>query len=185
LLSRVTAVALMQRWTKRSYGHVWTKGRGRSTRCPVRSSDAQLGCFSVWSYRGRVYSKSRVISEDQYGDFTYSRDFASAPIQVQVVTAPSTTTTPVPASADFCSTHVCIPNYDNGTGSTVQCSDGSYSHSGGIQGACSHHGGVAHAMGVLRARATATRPPRRTQQLQARLTTAAVSALAARASSLQ
>jgi hypothetical protein len=42
----------------------------------------------------------------------------------------------------FCATHSCIPNYPNGRGSTVQCADGSYSHSGGIQGACSHHGGV-------------------------------------------
>jgi hypothetical protein len=52
---------------------------------------------------------------------------------------------PPPSSAvvpDFCSTHDCIPNYPNGNGSTVQCSDGSYSQSGGIQGACSHHGGV-------------------------------------------
>jgi hypothetical protein len=30
-----------------------------------------------------------------------------------------------------------------GNGSTVLCADGSISHSGGIQGACSHHGGVA------------------------------------------
>jgi hypothetical protein len=29
-----------------------------------------------------------------------------------------------------------------GNGSTVVCADGSISHSGGIQGACSHHGGV-------------------------------------------
>lgn len=48
----------------------------------------------------------------------------------------------VPDGADFCTTHDCIPNYANGNGSTVQCADGSYSHSGGIQGACSHHGGV-------------------------------------------
>jgi hypothetical protein len=45
-------------------------------------------------------------------------------------------------SSSFCDTHDCIPNYPNGNGSTVQCADGSYSHSGGIQGACSHHGGV-------------------------------------------
>jgi uncharacterized membrane protein YgcG len=43
---------------------------------------------------------------------------------------------------EFCDTHSCIPNYPNGRGTTVMCSDGSYSHSGGIQGACSHHGGV-------------------------------------------
>jgi hypothetical protein len=30
-----------------------------------------------------------------------------------------------------------------GNGSTVLCADGSISHSGGVQGACSHHGGVA------------------------------------------
>jgi hypothetical protein len=43
---------------------------------------------------------------------------------------------------DFCSTHDCIPNYDEGTGSTVQCADGTWSHSGGRPGACSWHGGV-------------------------------------------
>jgi hypothetical protein len=46
------------------------------------------------------------------------------------------------AASDFCSTHDCIPNYDEGTGSTVQCSDGTWSHSGGRPGACSWHGGV-------------------------------------------
>lgn len=52
---------------------------------------------------------------------------------------------PAPATApedDFCDTHNCIPNYPDGNGSTVQCADGTYSQSGGIQGACSHHGGV-------------------------------------------
>jgi hypothetical protein len=35
-----------------------------------------------------------------------------------------------------------IPSYENGNGYRVQCQDGMYSHSGGIQGACSGHGGV-------------------------------------------
>jgi len=35
-----------------------------------------------------------------------------------------------------------IPNYDNGNGYRVQCADGMYSKSGGIQGACSGHGGL-------------------------------------------
>ncbi len=34
-------------------------------------------------------------------------------------------------------------NFNEGNGSVVQCADGTYSHSGGIQGACSHHGGEA------------------------------------------
>jgi len=42
----------------------------------------------------------------------------------------------------FCSTHACIPSFDEGRGSIVQCQDGQWSQSGGIQGACSHHGGV-------------------------------------------
>jgi hypothetical protein len=36
-----------------------------------------------------------------------------------------------------------IPNYDEGRGYRVRCADGMYSRSGGIQGACSGHGGVA------------------------------------------
>jgi hypothetical protein len=34
-----------------------------------------------------------------------------------------------------------IPNYDEGNGYPVQCADGLWSKSGGIQGACSGHGG--------------------------------------------
>lgn len=49
---------------------------------------------------------------------------------------------PSSGSGDFCATHDCIPNYDNGNGSTVRCSDGMYSQSGGLRGACSGHGGV-------------------------------------------
>jgi hypothetical protein len=43
---------------------------------------------------------------------------------------------------DFCDTHDCIPNFENGNGYPVQCADGSWSQSGGLQGACSWHGGV-------------------------------------------
>jgi hypothetical protein len=43
----------------------------------------------------------------------------------------------------FCDTHACIPSFEEGTGSIVQCADGMWSRSGGRPGACSHHGGVA------------------------------------------
>ena len=43
--------------------------------------------------------------------------------------------------AQFCSTHTCIENFPNGSGSIVQCADGEWSHSGGLSGACSDHGG--------------------------------------------
>ncbi len=45
------------------------------------------------------------------------------------------------ASARFCVTHTCIANFGNGHGSIVQCGDGEWSHSGGLSGACSNHGG--------------------------------------------
>jgi hypothetical protein len=41
----------------------------------------------------------------------------------------------------FCSSHACIPNFENGRGYPVECSDGEWSKSGGISGACSGHGG--------------------------------------------
>jgi hypothetical protein len=42
----------------------------------------------------------------------------------------------------FCGpTFKCIPNFPNGKGYVMQCSDGMYSKSGGIQGSCSYHGG--------------------------------------------
>jgi hypothetical protein len=63
----------------------------------------------------------------------------SSPVPEPVTPAPSPS---APETPGFCTTHACIPNYDNGNGTTVQCGDGTYSHSGGIQGACSHHGGV-------------------------------------------
>ena len=70
-----------------------------------------------------------------------------------VVTKTVTTTAPVtqgvegPGSyshatdAQFCSTHTCIAYFPNGRGTIVQCVDGEWSHSGGIQGACSYHRG--------------------------------------------
>ena len=75
----------------------------------------------------------------------------------QVVTPPATTlaqpqtlppvttlaTVPEP-QPNFCETHQCIPNFDNGTGSIVQCADGMWSQSGGRPGACSSHGGDAY-----------------------------------------
>ena len=44
-------------------------------------------------------------------------------------------------TGDFCQTHTCIPNFSNGKGSIIECRDGEYSHSGGLPGACSDHGG--------------------------------------------
>jgi hypothetical protein len=65
----------------------------------------------------------------------YVPDDSDVPVDPDVPSAGSD-------DSSFCDIHDCIPNFDNGNGSVVQCEDGTYSHSGGIQGACSHHGGV-------------------------------------------
>lgn len=43
--------------------------------------------------------------------------------------------------AAFCAVNQCEGNFYNEPGYIVQCNDGTYSHAGGIQGACSYHGG--------------------------------------------
>jgi hypothetical protein len=43
--------------------------------------------------------------------------------------------------ATFCSYFACITTFWNGHGYVDQCVDGDYSKSGGVSGACSHHGG--------------------------------------------
>jgi hypothetical protein len=41
----------------------------------------------------------------------------------------------------FCNYFNCIANFWNGRGYVMQCIDGAFGKSGGIQGSCSHHGG--------------------------------------------
>jgi hypothetical protein len=43
----------------------------------------------------------------------------------------------------FCEEHECEGDFDAEPGTVVECSDGTWSHAGGISGACSHHGGEA------------------------------------------
>jgi len=44
--------------------------------------------------------------------------------------------------SNFCDYFACLGNFWNGNGYVVECRDSRYSLSGGMQGACSHHGGV-------------------------------------------
>jgi len=77
-----------------------------------------------------------------------------APAQTTTQAPPPTTTQAQPSSpsedvgssshagdAQFCSAHQCIGNFESEGGTIVRCSDGTYSHAGGISGSCSHHGG--------------------------------------------
>jgi hypothetical protein len=63
----------------------------------------------------------------------------TSPAPAQPVEGPGSSSHATDAA--FCSTHTCIPNFPNGNGTVVQCVDGEWSHSGGLSGACSDHGG--------------------------------------------
>jgi hypothetical protein len=59
----------------------------------------------------------------------------------------------------FCASHECIANFPNGHGEVVQCSDSEWSHSGGITGACTDHGGVKGEASEATTETKATEPP--------------------------
>jgi hypothetical protein len=44
--------------------------------------------------------------------------------------------------AAFCAKHECIGSWETAAGFRIQCSDGTWSFSGGRQGTCSSHGGT-------------------------------------------
>jgi hypothetical protein len=43
--------------------------------------------------------------------------------------------------AEFCDEHHCIGDFTTENGTVVECADGTFSHAGGLDGACSDHGG--------------------------------------------
>lgn len=59
----------------------------------------------------------------------------------------------------FCSTHQCIGDFQGEPGYIVECADGAYSHAGGIQGACSHHGGEVSAQALATGSSPTPSPP--------------------------
>jgi hypothetical protein len=97
-----------------------------------RSTFAGVSCTETSSCHGFFIAR-KVARLDQSGCTS-----GSTPSEPAVPVTPSAPSDP----PNFCEVNTCIPNFPNGNGSIVQCADGEYSHSGGIQGACSYHGGV-------------------------------------------
>jgi hypothetical protein len=67
--------------------------------------------------------------------------FSEGGSAVGTAAPPPAPTPPSSGASSFCDTHTCIDNFYNGNGYIVQCADGEWSHSGGLPGACSYHGG--------------------------------------------
>ena len=115
---------------------------GQSVVC--RSGDGSEARFpesAVYAYS--LAQAKHYVSTHDVGDdiFPWSSDYAPSD---ESSTSDSPSATPSYSAPDTSSTPPGenIPNYENGRGYRVQCADGTYSHSGGIQGACSHHGGI-------------------------------------------
>jgi hypothetical protein len=120
----------------------------------LQTTDGQFGC-RTWS---GTYQLSRQNGRwlIEHASITPAPCQASPPPPPPSA-PPSTTTNPGNSSngttvegpgstshatdAQFCTTHTCIPNFPNGNGTIVQCVDSEWSHSGGLSGACSDHGG--------------------------------------------
>jgi hypothetical protein len=100
--------------------------------CTVR--DSQIGCSTTDGGEVRFSQAALdLYSQTQADAYAGSHDLGPDPYG----------SLPPPESAPYNPDGDNIPNYENGNGYRVQCNDGMYSQSGGIQGACSGHGGVA------------------------------------------
>ena len=123
--------------------HSPTTGKHYSVSCSP--SSGLIGCV------GSPLSTGIYVSFPQNAVDSQTQDEANAYASSHDVGSPAPASTPTPtppgstrvtgSGAGFCTTHICIGNFDNGTGYIVQCVDGEWSHSGGRPGACSDHGG--------------------------------------------
>ncbi len=136
------------------FWHYWTSGEAQSldvyspatkatlaTNCTA--SGGRVSCAT--SDGGEVRFPRTALdtySTAQADNYAATHDLGPDPYESLDGAGPSTShsqTTPAPETP---STGEDIPNYPNGRGNRIQCADGMYSQSGGIQGACSGHGGV-------------------------------------------
>jgi hypothetical protein len=81
-----------------------------------------------------------ILTQAPVGQFARWRS-AFAHIRQSLAVSADSSSSSSSSSTDFCTTHDCIDSFYEGTGYIVQCNDGMWSHSGGLQGACSYHGG--------------------------------------------
>jgi hypothetical protein len=118
--------------------------RGASRVTCTTSDDAEIGFSHAAVARYSLSQAKAYVAASDVGDVTFPWEKPDSPGGSDNVTPSYTTPDATPSVPDTSPTPPGqnIPNYDNGRGYRVQCADGTYSHSGGIRGACSHHGGV-------------------------------------------
>ena len=110
-------------------------GKTYRLRCVITGPNTELLCATPAPATGIVVLPFRTSIASPSAPTTPQ----SAPAPQPASEGPGSTSHA--ADAEFCSTHGCIANFPNGNGYVVQCADGEWSHSGGLSGACSDHGG--------------------------------------------
>jgi hypothetical protein len=131
------------------FWHYWTSGETGSLQVwsPATQSTFATTCESDGEQVVCTTSQDGVVKFPQTAVDLYSQTRAVAYARSHDL-GPDTyeslpLAAPPPSSPDSApSPGANIPNYENGRGYRVQCNDGMYSRSGGIQGACSGHGGI-------------------------------------------
>jgi hypothetical protein len=140
-------------FAQNAFWHYWTSGRAASLRVysPATRSTFATTCSTG---AGRVVCTTNddgvvkfaqaavdVYSQAQADAYANSHDLGPEADETLPPGGPGTPEPPsIPDPPNTSEGN--IPNYENGNGYRVQCEDGMYSQSGGIQGACSGHGGV-------------------------------------------
>lgn len=119
------------------YGHSWS-----SANFYCWSKFTGITCRSLYSTNGFEIDRDGITQLEWdaavLNSVPHTASGSSAPSD-----SGSTSLSPddTSSSTDFCSTHDCIGDWSDPGGYVVQCSDGTWSHSGGESGACSWHGG--------------------------------------------
>jgi hypothetical protein len=142
-------------FAQNAFWHYWTSGRAASIQVysPATQSTFATTCTTG---AGRVVCTTSddgavkfaqaavdVYSQAQADAYASNHDLGPDPYETLPPSAPPSSTPETPSIPEAPPTPGGnIPNYENGNGYRVQCEDGMYSQSGGIQGACSGHGGV-------------------------------------------
>jgi hypothetical protein len=138
-------------FAQNTFWHYWTSGASGAIQvyspaagstfdvsCAVRES--QIGCSTTDGGEVRFSQAALdLYSQTQADAYAGSHDLGPDPYE-SLASPDAAPASPQPLYNPGGGN---IPNYENGNGYRVQCNDGMYSHSGGIQGACSGHGGVA------------------------------------------
>ena len=141
------------------FWHYWTEGQSPSLSVwsPAAGATLSTSCTATGSKvscttadRGLVrFSQAAVDSYSAGQADAYAGSHNLGPDPQTEPSEPEPDPSAESASPDTGDPGENIPSYDEGRGYRVQCNDGMYSKSGGIQGACSGHGeGCGVAAGV-------------------------------------